>query len=112
MNSLNHYAYGSVARWFYEGILGINATQPGFTDITIAPQFDKRLGRASGFYDTPEGKIAVSWEYQGDNIHVSITVPKNTVASFVVPDNKTQLSKRETENLQVGEHNFTLKTKI
>ncbi len=109
MNSLNHYAYGSVARWFYEGILGINAVAPGFTHVDIAPQFNKKLKRARGFYETPEGKIEVSWEYISDEVHVSISIPKNTTANFITPNKMQLIDSKATQELGFGEHKFTLR---
>ena len=85
MNSLNHYAYGSVARWFYEGILGITATEPGFKAIRIEPQFNARLARATGGYRTPQGEVLVDWQLSDDQLEMSFSVPKNSVADIVLP---------------------------
>lgn len=85
MNSLNHYAYGAVAKWFYEGILGINADQVGFKKITIAPQFNAKLNQAEGSYQTPQGEIKVQWAITQNQLDMSVTVPKNTLANFVLP---------------------------
>lgn len=60
MNSLNHYAYGALAKWFYEGILGINSVEAGFKVVDIAPQFNQRLNQASGSYKTPQGEICAA----------------------------------------------------
>lgn len=40
MNSLNHYAYGSVAEWMYRNVCGINPVEeaPGFRKIKLSPQ--------------------------------------------------------------------------
>ncbi|WP_440877022.1 family 78 glycoside hydrolase catalytic domain [Thalassotalea sp. PLHSN55] len=88
MNSLNHYAYGTISRWFYEGILGIKAAKPGFEAITIAPQFGHQLNQASGSYTTPQGKVSVSWQTENQQLAMSVTVPKNTVANLVLPSVK------------------------
>lgn len=111
MNSLNHYAYGSVARWFYEGILGINTIEPGFSKFKIVPQFDPRLQNASGFYDTPNGKIEVQWKYDRDEINISISIPKNTSAHFEVPLNMELVNPKPTQDLDFGQHKLTLKNK-
>ena len=49
MNSFNHYAYGAIGQWFYEGIAGINTLEPGYKKILIAPTPtpDARLTSAS-----------------------------------------------------------------
>ena len=85
MNSLNHYAYGAVAKWFYEGILGINAASAGFKDITIAPQFNQRLNHASGSYNTPQGEVKVSWRVEQSQLDMQITIPKNSRGNFDLP---------------------------
>jgi alpha-L-rhamnosidase len=73
MNSLNHFAYGAVAKWFYEGILGINAANPGFKEINIEPQFNQRLDNASGSYKTPQGEVKVSWRISQGQLDMQVT---------------------------------------
>lgn len=85
MNSLNHYAYGSVSRWFYEGILGISPVEPGFKRIRIDPQFGSRLTSAKGSYSTPQGDVAVDWQISEGLLSMSFTVPKNSSADVVLP---------------------------
>lgn len=84
MNSLNHYAYGAVSQWFYEGILGIRSIAPGFTHITIAPQFTQRLSNASGAFKTPQGSVEVSWTILSGKLDMVVSIPKNTRADFVL----------------------------
>ena len=85
MNSLNHYAYGAVAKWFYEGILGINSAGVGFKEITIAPQFSHYLKQASGSYQTPQGEVKVAWVIKQGKLDMQVTIPKNSQANFVLP---------------------------
>lgn len=85
MNSLNHYAYGTVSRWFYEGILGIKPAEPGFKTITIEPQFGHQLNQASGSYTTPQGTVKVNWTTQNQQLNLTLSVPKNTLANIVLP---------------------------
>lgn len=85
MNSLNHYAYGTVSRWFYEGILGIKPASPGFKYIHIEPQFGSQLNAASGGYNTPHGLVNVDWQVGADSLDITVTIPKNTTASLVLP---------------------------
>ena len=39
MNSRNHFAFGSMAQWFYEGLAGLNPgpEQPGFKHGIVRP---------------------------------------------------------------------------
>lgn len=85
MNSLNHYAYGAIARWFYEGMLGIKPTQPGFKAFSIEPQFNSRLTHADGGYLTPHGEIKVGWKIDKKSLDMKVTVPKNTQARLKLP---------------------------
>src|SRR5690606_13965852 len=45
MNSLNHYAYGSIAQWMYQYMCGINpvAEAPGYRRIKLAPKPNSKL---------------------------------------------------------------------
>ncbi len=86
MNSLNHYAYGSVSRWFYEGILGITSSQPGFDVIRIQPQFSTRLTSARGGFPTPHGDVGVNWKVSDGILEMTFTIPKNAIADIVLPD--------------------------
>ncbi|WAJ71700.1 alpha-L-rhamnosidase [Catenovulum adriaticum] len=85
MNSLNHYAYGAVAKWFYEGILGIQPASAGFKEINIAPQFNHRLKHASGSYKTPQGEVKVSWKIEQDQLDMQVSIPKNSRGNFKLP---------------------------
>lgn len=85
MNSLNHYAYGAIAKWFYSGMLGIQATQPGFKTFKVEPQFTKRLNNLSGSVPTINGEIKVSWSISGSKLQMKLSVPKNTTAALKLP---------------------------
>lgn len=37
MNSLNHYAYGTIGDWLYRKVAGINLIRPGYKEILISP---------------------------------------------------------------------------
>lgn len=90
MNSLNHYAYGTISRWFYEGILGITPAEPGFKKIRIEPQFGDKLSQAEGGYNTPEGEVWVEWTLNNGQLEMQVTVPKNTTADVVLPKAKAE----------------------
>ena len=85
MNSLNHYAYGSVSRWFYEGILGITPIEAGFKSFRIEPQFSTRLTSAKGSYPMPQGEVSVDWRVSNSDLEMSFTVPMNSSADVVLP---------------------------
>ena len=84
MNSLNHYAYGTISRWFYEGILGIKPAKPGFKEINIAPQFGSQLTQAKGSYTTPQGDVSVRWNTENQQLNLTVVIPKNTTANIIL----------------------------
>lgn len=85
MNSLNHYAYGAILEWVFRYVCGINPEEPGFRKIRLAPLPDRRLGRAKAVYHSASGTIVSEWEYQGDELVYTFTVPFNTAALLVLP---------------------------
>ena len=67
MNSLNHYAYGSIAEWMYRTMCGINPSEetPGFRRIVLRPVPDARLSFAKAAFRSPVGMIESGWELEG-----------------------------------------------
>lgn len=89
MNSLNHYAYGSIVEWMYRNMCGLQPleTYPGFRRIRLAPQPDGRLRQASAWYDSPVGRYAVAWEIKKNGyLSFDITIPFGGSANLVLPD--------------------------
>lgn len=82
MNSYNHYAYGAVAEWIYRYAAGIDtdASDPGFHEILLHPQFDSRLGSLDFSYQSPYGEVSSQWHLQGEEILWDVTIPPNTTA--------------------------------
>ena len=85
MNSLNHANFGTCAEWFYQGILGIDRLQPGFTKILINPQVGGGLTSAQGDYNSIRGQIASAWQLTNDTLTLNVTIPANTTAQINVP---------------------------
>ena len=90
MNSLNHYAYGSVAAWYYRRMCGIEplAEGPGFRRFRWAPQPDRRAGYARAELMTPCGRIRSAWRYEGEKLLLSLTVPFGSTALVRLPDGR------------------------
>jgi len=76
MVSFNHYSFGSVGKFYYQYILGIQALEPGYKKIKIHPHIDDRIGNFSGSYKD------ISVCYDGEMLH--ITVP--TEATIELPN--------------------------
>lgn len=89
MNSLNHYAYGSVAAWMYRYMAGIQPDEnvAGFRRISIAPQPDRRLKRCRGSVNTPHGDCVVEWYWlDRSRLRLDVRIPFGTEALLFLPD--------------------------
>ena len=90
MNSLNHYAYGSVAEWIIRDICGINPvlTEPGFRKAWIKPQPYGLLRHASMSYDSPCGRYVSGWELSEEKrtVTIRLTIPFDCTAEVSLPD--------------------------
>lgn len=77
MNSMNHYAYGSIAEWMFRHSAGIQPDEdvPGFRRVTFQPVVNRELGSMDGRYDSPSGLWRCAWELTGDsNVKLSLSV--------------------------------------
>ena len=83
--SLNHYSYGAICGWLFGGVCGIHLA--GET-LTIAPTPNPALGWAKAVYDSPVGRIESGWQYEGDTVQYTITVPCNLEAQVILPDGR------------------------
>lgn len=93
MNSLNHYAYGSIAEWMYRYMLGINPVEdkPGFRHVKLTPKPDKRLKSAKGSYNSPVGLYESQWNINEEGcLSFKFVIPFNSSASLVLPDAKLE----------------------
>ncbi len=87
MNSFNHYAFGAVAEWIYQNILGIrfDENQPAYKHIILKPIPGGSLTWARGSYQSLHGLIAVEWKKVNSSVFVSVTIPANTEATLYLP---------------------------
>lgn len=88
MNSLNHYAYGSILEWVFRYVAGFRVSEkhPGSRHMVIAPVANEKLKKAQGYYDSPAGKYACAWELTDDEqMKFSVTVPFGCTAEVTVP---------------------------
>jgi alpha-L-rhamnosidase len=95
MNSLNHYAYGSIVEWMYRNALGINPAEltpdgrpaQGFKHALLAPMPHNRLAWAKGEYMSAMGMFKSAWRINDDgSLTLTATVPFNATAEWVLPD--------------------------
>lgn len=88
MNSLNHYAYGSIVDWMYRDLCGLNPVEeaPGYKKAVIRPMADRRIPWAKLRLETASGEYRVEWRWQDDELHGSVTVPFDCQAQLHLPD--------------------------
>lgn len=75
-DSLNHYSYGAISGWLFDGVCGIRLSSEG---LRIHPLADPSLGSAEAVWNSPKGRIASSWKYEENRIVFDITVPMKAV---------------------------------
>ncbi len=94
-SSLNHCMFGHVREWFQRYAIGIGQTEDsnGFEQLLLTPTPVGDLTEASGFFDGPRGRIALSWRKTPDQFILDATIPGNTSAIVVLPvDPKASLT--------------------
>lgn len=88
MNSLNHYAYGSIAAWVYRYVIGISPMEeePGFKRAYIAPKPSYHLDYAACELITMAGQYKVEWRIKKDSaFELLIEIPFDAAATVVLP---------------------------
>jgi alpha-L-rhamnosidase len=93
MNSFNHYSFGGVGRWMYEGMEGItlDESHPGYKQFLLQPEFSNSITYVKGSIDSPYGKILSSWQLDRDNLIYDVTVPPNSTAIMTLPVSAAKL---------------------
>ncbi|MCM1123081.1 MAG: glycoside hydrolase family 78 protein [Eubacterium sp.] len=86
LNSMNHYAYGSIGDWIYRKIGGINQIEAGYRKFYIKPMFVRGIEEAETKLDTPYGEIVSAWSCRKKKIRVEVRVPANTTALIYLPE--------------------------
>lgn len=89
MNSLNHYAYGSIVDWMYKKVCGIVPLEsnPGYSRFIIYPHLDSRIDSAICEYKSPKGTIKSGWKILSDtSTEYNIEVPFDSIAEVTLPN--------------------------
>ena len=104
MNSLNHYAYGSIGNWIYTRLCGLQPIEPGYRKFKVEPRFIKGITWAQLCYESVYGKIKVNWRCEKGQITLDLTVPANTTALLTLPE------KDGVQELGSGQYHFSYAT--
>lgn len=92
MNSLNHYAYGSIVEWMYRDMCGLNPASDedgsvGFRRAYIAPKPDQSLEWAWARYRSAAGVYESGWRIDETGcVTIDIVIPFNASARVVLPN--------------------------
>lgn len=86
MNSLNHYAYGSIGDWMYRKIAGISQLAPGYKKIRIQPMLVRGIEEAEASFESPYGKIVSGYACRDGKIRIRVEIPANTTAEIYLPE--------------------------
>ena len=88
MNSLNHYAYGSVLEWVFRHAAGLDFDPevPGCRRAVLKPLLNWKLGHVSASYDSPAGKYEISWRIMDENhAEVKVKIPFGCEGRLTLP---------------------------
>lgn len=87
MNSLNHYAYGSIADWMYRYMCGFRPSMGEKIKMLIYPLPDERIQEVKGSWHSPYGKYVCEWKKVSfKKIQYYIEIPFNANAELVFSD--------------------------
>lgn len=92
MNSLNHYAYGSIGGWLYEKVAGIRCMEPGYKKIKIQPMLTKGMTEVSASYESVYGTIKSAWSCKNGKITMDVQIPANTTAVIWLLEKEEKIS--------------------
>ncbi len=86
MNSLNHYAYGSIVAWMVRCLAGLSPAQPGYRKAVLRPMPDPRLGTLDLRLRSASGVWTVHWECEREGVfRLAFDVPFGAEAALVLP---------------------------
>lgn len=102
MNSLNHYAYGSVAEYVFAWLGGLRPAELGFRHGLIDPRPDARIGHLTCRCRTASGLYESAWRIHEDGmLTVKLTVPFGCSATVHLPFND-----REPFRVEAGHYEY------
>lgn len=92
MNSLNHYAYGSIGDWMYRKVAGVSQLKPGYKKFKVQPKFVKGIEEAGVTFESVYGQIESKWSCKDGKICGYVKVPVNTTAEIHLPEKEEVLT--------------------
>jgi alpha-L-rhamnosidase len=94
MNSYNHYAYGAVCQWLFEGVAGVApvAERPGFDEVTLNPLILPALSPVEAWHDCRHGRIEAGWALHGARVTYRVTLPEGCTGRLTASDQRKNLT--------------------
>ena len=92
--SHDHPMFGASAGHLIFSLLGIGQKESsaGYKELVIAPKTPTGLDFAKGSVTLPIGEVFVAWERDGERIHFTVRLPKDSACEFVYAEQRIQLS--------------------
>lgn len=91
MNSLNHYAYGSIGDWMYRKMSGISQLEAGYKRFLVKPMLVQGIYDTNRTFESMYGTIESHVSCRDHKIKVKIVVPANTTAIIVLPEKNEEI---------------------
>lgn len=89
-HSLLHSSYLYPGAWYIDGLAGIRSCSevPGFRKfiVRIPTLQEAQISHAEASFDSPSGVIKSSWKRENNSTTLDVTVPPNTIATILFPD--------------------------
>ena len=73
--------------WFFRGIAGIHPDEkaPGFKKVIFRPYYTTKLQFAKATYESPYGRIASDWKWEGETFTWHLEIPANSNGLLYIP---------------------------
>jgi alpha-L-rhamnosidase len=94
MNSYNHYAYGAVCQWLFEGVAGVApvAARPGFDEVALDPVILPALAPVQAWHDCRHGRIEAGWTLDGARVTYRVTLPAGCTGRLAARAQRTNVT--------------------
>ena len=101
MHSHNHAMLAGAATFLLTHLAGIRSVSPGYGRISVKPVFPKSVDFVKAWQKTAAGRIEVAWKRNGNDINISVRVPRGVSAVFEERSGKSRA-------LHPGDNSFVL----
>ena len=95
-DSLNHmFLGGGAASWFYRHLMGIKCNGVGFESYSLNPYFPDALNNLEIGFDTPYGRISLSWSRIDSEIALMVLAPCGSCGEIMLGQKSFDLKSGE-----------------